>query len=91
MAFVYLTVLTNMSTVFPAYRKYTNNSSFFKILSEEEFEEIKKLPVGYELFTFKAKILPDRNYIWDMLYDFQLHWEEISEEEYNSVKEKLLN
>jgi hypothetical protein len=74
---------------FPVFRKYKNDSSFFKILSADEFEEIKKLPKGYGLFKFKAKILPDRNYIHDMLYDFHLHWLEIEEMEYEEAKGKM--
>ena len=75
---------------FPVYRKYLNDSSFFKIASLEEFEEIKKDPSGYKLYKFKAKILPDRNYIQDMLFDYKLNWKEIEEEEFIKVKEKLV-
>lgn len=74
---------------FPVFRKYRNDSSFFKILSAEEFEEIKKMPKGYGLFNFKAKILPDFNYIHDMLYDFHLHWVEIEESEYQELKDRV--
>ena len=73
-------------TTFPVYRKYRNDMSYFKIISEESFEEVKKLPTGYALFNFKAKILPDRNYIQDMLYDYHLHWQVISKEDYEKVK-----
>ena len=79
------------SAEFPVFRKYRNDMSFFKIISEEDFEEVKKLPTGYALFTFKAKILPDRNYIQDMLYDYYLHWQEISEKEYEKVKSQVEN
>lgn len=76
---------------FPVFRKYHNNSSFFKILSSEKFEEVKKLPDGYTLFVFNAKILPDRNYIQDMLYDYHLHWEVIEKEEFELMKSKVIN
>ena len=76
---------------FPIYRKYRNDMSFFKILTPEHFEEVKKLPDGLVLFIFKAKILPDRNYIQDMLYDYHLHWEVIDKEEYEVMKSKVRN
>jgi len=74
---------------FPVFRKYLNNSSFFKVLSPNHFEELKKLPRGYSLFIYKVKILPDRNFIFDMLYNYQLHWEVIEEEEYEKIKSNI--
>jgi len=76
---------------FPVYRKYRNDHSFFKIISPEHFEEVKKLPDGFTLFIYKAKILPDRNYIQDMLYDYHLHWEVIDEEMYKKMKSQIKN
>ena len=76
---------------FPVYRKYQNDMSFFKIISEEEFEEVKQLPSGYALFKLKAKILPDRNYIRDMLYEYHLHWQVITKEEYEEVRKMVKN
>ncbi len=73
---------------FPVYRKYHNNSSFFKIISSNQFEEVKKLPDGFSHFIFEAKILPDRNYIQDMLYNYDLHWEVIEKEEFDEMKSR---
>lgn len=69
--------------IFPAYRKYKNNKNFFKIISENEFEEITF--VGSKIFVTQhlAKILPDRNLIADLLLDSTFA-ELSSQEEYES-------
>lgn len=76
-------ILTNPSEFwgmeFPQYRRYKNNQSYFKILSNEEFEEYKLNGKQMESHRFIAKILPDRNYIQDMLHDYEPYWEKIEE------------
>ena len=77
------------SVTFPQYRKYKNDKSYFKISSMTIFEEIKRLPGGrYQLFEFSARILPDRNFVADMLFDHHEYWDVIEEEEYLAVREK---
>lgn len=67
---------------FPQYRKYPHNKTFFKIISNVEFEEVQIHGNGVEKFHFVAKILPDRNYIQDLLTNKDKNWLEIDEEEY---------
>ena len=67
---------------FPVYRKYPHNRTYFKIYSETEFEEIQLIGKYYQIKLNKATILPDRNFIYDMLHDYQNNWIEISAEEY---------
>ena len=80
----------NLTTevIYPQYRKYKNNKSYFKIIAKDEFEEIQILGTNYTLHHFKAKILPDRNFISDMLFDYENHWDVIKEEEYVFIKTK---
>ncbi len=54
---------------FPTYRKYKNNKHFFKIISENKFEEISFIGTKVIVTSHLAKILPDRNLIADLLYD----------------------
>ncbi|MFI5150247.1 MAG: hypothetical protein ACHQRM_10990 [Bacteroidia bacterium] len=75
--------------VYPQYRKYKNGKNFFKIVSAEVFEEIQVMGSRYTLQLFTSKILPDRNFIYDMTFDFRANWEEISEAEYVEIKEKV--
>lgn len=71
---------------FPQYRRYKNGLSYFKITSESQFTEIKRLGKNWDEFHFVAKILPDRNFIQDMLYDYQNHWDEIEELEFIQIQ-----
>ena len=59
---------------FPQYRKYKNYKSYFKILSDQEFYEIQLLGNKYSVYHIKVKILPDRNYLNDMLYNYKESW-----------------
>jgi hypothetical protein len=70
--------------IFPAYRKYKNNKHFFKIISDSEFIEISF--IGSKLMETKhvAKILPDRNFIYDLLHDIGNTCELSTQEEYES-------
>ena len=77
-------------TVFPLYRKYSNNKSYFKVLSEDTFEEIQILGKHYLLNHFKAKILPDRYLIKDMINLFEGRWEEIEEKEYDILRTRCV-
>ena len=75
-----------MAVNFPVYRKYPHNRTFFKIISEEAFEEINILGKTYSVRNVKAQIMPDRNYIHDMVYNYEKYWKVISEEEYKQAK-----
>ena len=54
---------------FPQYRKYTNERSYFKILSSTELIEIQK--VGKKLFKLPlfAKQFPEKQFIASLLVD----------------------
>lgn len=69
---------------FPAYRKYRNNKHFFKIMSNNEFEEISFIGNKAVVTKHVAKILPDRNLIADLLNDVGNTTELSSKEEYES-------
>lgn len=76
----------NQKITYPVYRKYANGMSFYKIISPSVFEEIKILGNTKSLHLFEAKILPDRNYIYDLTFNYEKHWIACSEEEYESIK-----
>ena len=54
---------------YPQYRKYHNNKGYFKIISPIEWEEIQVVGTKYILHQFVVKIMPDRNFIYDMTFD----------------------
>ncbi len=55
---------------FPQYRRYLNGQSYFKISSPDTFTELKRSGNFFEVHELKAKILPDRNLIADLLNDY---------------------
>jgi hypothetical protein len=71
--------------IFPQYRKYKNGKNFFKIISEKEFEEKTFLGGQSHIHRFEAKILPDRNLIYDLLLNYSEFAVEIGAEEYERV------
>jgi hypothetical protein len=72
---------------FPQYRMYKNGKRYFKFFSGEEFEEIQLVGSKKIVTAHKAKILPDHNFVYDLLMNYKDFAEEITEEKYNSVKE----
>jgi len=79
--------MVNMEIEYPQFRKYPNNKSFFKVFSAEEFEEIQIIGKNYLKVRIKAKILPDRIFIADMLAAHD-NWLKIDRNEYNEVEER---
>lgn len=74
---------------YPQFRKYQNDKAFFKILSDTAWEEIQVIGSKYTIKEYKVSILPDRNFLHDLTFDYKKYWVEIMEKEYERVKEKL--
>ena len=73
---------------YPTYRKYKNNKNFFKIINENEFEEISFIGNKAIIIKHLAKILPDRNFISDLLHDVGNTSELSNQKEYESYLNK---
>jgi hypothetical protein len=71
-----------MEIKYPQFRKYNNNKAFFKIISSTAWEEIQIVGSKHILHQFKVNIMPDRNFIYDMTFDYKNNWTAIEEEEY---------
>lgn len=71
-----------MQTEFPLYRKYSNNKSWFKVLSPDAFEELQVFGRYYDIHRIEAKTMPERNYINDLIANEGGRWEMIDESEY---------
>jgi len=74
--------------IFPLFLKYSNNKSYFKIKSSLEWEELQIIGSKVIFSAFEVKILPDRNFMSDMLTNEGERWLPTSEEEYESVKRR---
>jgi hypothetical protein len=70
---------------FPQYRKYSNDKSYFKITSDNCFEEISMIGSKCTITNFSAKIFPDFTFISDMLNNSGNRWVVISSIEYDAV------
>jgi hypothetical protein len=75
---------------YPQFRKYHNNKAYFKIISSTEWEEIQIIGSKHILHQFIVKIMPDRNYIYDMTFDYEKNWEKIEEEEYETKLREIV-
>lgn len=70
------------STKFPQYRRYKNGLSYFQILSEVEFDEIKILGGKHIKQHVIARRYPEKLFINDLLFNYKDFAEEIKEQEY---------
>ena len=70
---------------YPLYRKYAHNKTFFKVLSEDSFEQLDIIGNKYVFDRFDARIHPDKVYIHDLTWNEKGHWEEIHESEYTEA------
>lgn len=77
-----------MEIIYPQYRKYAHGRTYFKIMSSSEFEELQIFGKQCTLHHFVAKILPDRNYIYDLTFDYEKYWVAIDQAEYEAVRKK---
>jgi len=76
---------------FPQYRKYNNDQSYFKITGYAELEEIKLLGRFYQHIKLQATMLPDRNFISDLLNDATGNITEITEQEFQLQVTEIIN
>ncbi|MDF2436946.1 MAG: hypothetical protein K0Q95_1322 [Bacteroidota bacterium] len=76
-------------TDYPQYRKYHNGKAYFKIVSETQWEEVLVMGSKCIFHEFSVKIMPDRNYIHDMTFDYEKSWEKIDEKEYEEIKGRV--
>jgi hypothetical protein len=77
------------SITYPQFRKYLNERNFFKIISDKEWEEIQVMSSKYSIHQFKVNIFPDRNYLYDMTFDYEKNWIAIDETEYENIKRNI--
>lgn len=77
-----------MNITYPQYRKYPNNKGYFKIISPSEWEEIQIIGSKHLLHHFTVNILPDRNFIHDMTFDYENNWVKIEEIEYEIQRQE---
>jgi hypothetical protein len=75
---------------FPVYRKYKNNTHFFKIVSRTYFEEAEVVGKKVIIHKVEAKQFPEMNHIFDLVYNYAGIGSEITENEYLEVVKMVL-
>lgn len=73
---------------YPVYRRYLNGRSYFKISSPDELEELQLMGSRCFIHQLKAKILPERNFIYDLTFAYENHCEVIEAAVYEEFKAK---
>jgi hypothetical protein len=71
---------------FPVYRRYRNGRSYFKIINERSFEEVRALGERRLVAVIEARQFPEMIFIRDMLFNFESMAEEITAAEYERFK-----
>ena len=74
---------------FPVYRKYKNNTSFFKVISRTSFDEIQLIGSKAKLSTITATQFPEMNHIYDLVYNYPAFGSEITENEWLEALKKV--
>lgn len=69
---------------FPLFRKYSGIETYFKVMSETSFEELKISEQFYSLNEFNAVNHFDRLFIGDIITKHENRWEEIAEKDYRN-------
>ena len=67
---------------FPIYRKYSNNKVFFKVISNEAFDEITLIGDKSVLQHIKAITYAEKLYIMDMIEMRENSWIESNQSEF---------
>lgn len=83
--------MPNSDGKFPVYRKYIGIEVWFEILSENYFEELKRIGTNYSLTKVKATIFPEKQFIQDMIFCHEGRWEVVTQEIYLNEKYTLSN
>jgi len=79
----------NKDTVFPQYRKLNNGKAYYKIVSENEFEELQIM--GSKIFHHKFKVeqYPDLLRIKDMIDLHEGLFELVEEKDFQEVYSRI--
>ena len=72
---------------FPAYRRYSNGKSYFLVINLNSMVEVQIIGRYFTIHRLKAKILPERLLISDILEAGNEHIERVSSEEYHAFLE----
>ena len=68
-----------MSYQFPLFRRYLHGNTYYRINSQENFDELMIVGKFYVYKNFQARILPEYQMINDLIDNAENRWEVIDE------------
>ena len=71
---------------YPQFRRYKTGTSWFRIDSPTQYEEIRNMGSRWFYDRYEVKILPDRNWVYDLTFAYETFADVISEEEYVQIQ-----
>ena len=74
-----------MDIQFPQYRKLVNGKSYYLVHSTGRMTEYARLGNSWHRYDLEARILPERNLIFDLLSGQEGTYLTISEEEFHNA------
>jgi hypothetical protein len=88
-----------MSHIFPLFRRYLHGNTYYRINSQENFDELMVIGKFFVYKNFQAQILPEYQLIIDLIDNSDNRWEIINFTEFenkleyckNNLKEKILD
>lgn len=80
--------MNTTTIVFPQYRKYKNNKSYFKIFDFENFQEIKIIGSRFFVSEIRAKLYPEKQFILSLISPTEAIAEEIEAAEFYDIAYK---
>lgn len=81
--------MNSKEVTFPIYRKYVGIDTWFRIESDRNFTEIKRIGKNYLLNNIEAKQYPEMLLIQDMINLKDGRWEVCDESEFEELKELI--
>lgn len=72
-----------MSYQFPLYRRYLHGNTYYRINSQENFDELMVVGKFFIFKNFQARILPEYQLIIDLIDNMENRWEIIKEQDFN--------
>lgn len=70
---------------YPVYRKYNGADTWFKIISADEFIELKRVGTKWQRTRVLAEKFPEKQFIQDMLTCHENRWIELDSEKGNKL------
>ena len=87
-----------MTYQFPLFRRYMHGNTYYRINSQENFDELMVIGKFFVYKNFQARILPEYQLIVDLIENVDNRWETITEKDFDikldfckkNLKEKIL-